>query len=73
MSQVSPKVHIRQTNLLINNAFVPAVSGKRFDTINAASGEVIAQVAEADAADVDVVRCFVLNEDLIKTFMLTYL
>lgn len=42
-----------QTKLFINNQFVDAVSGKTFPTINPATGEVIANIAEADAADVD--------------------
>jgi aldehyde dehydrogenase (NAD+) len=46
-------VSIRQTKLLINNQWVESVSGKRFETINPATGEPIAQVAEADKADVD--------------------
>jgi hypothetical protein len=49
---------VRQTNLFIDNKFVPAVSGKTFESVNAATGEVIARVAEADAADVDIVRCY---------------
>ena len=32
---------------------MPAKSGKTFETINPATEEVIAQVAEGDAADVD--------------------
>ncbi len=44
---------IRQTKILINNQWVDSVSGKTFETINPATGEVIARVAEADAADVD--------------------
>jgi aldehyde dehydrogenase (NAD+) len=44
---------IRQTKILINNQWVDSVSGKTFETINPATGEVIAKVAEADAADVD--------------------
>ncbi len=43
----------QQTRILINNKFVDSVSGKTFDTINPATGEVLAKVAEADAADVD--------------------
>jgi acyl-CoA reductase-like NAD-dependent aldehyde dehydrogenase len=39
---------------LINNKFVPSVSGKTFPTINPATEEVIAQVAEADKADVNI-------------------
>jgi aldehyde dehydrogenase (NAD+) len=46
-------VAIRQTKLLINNQWVDSISGKRFETINPATGATIAQVAEADAPDVD--------------------
>lgn len=49
-------VTVKQTKLLINNQWVDAVSRKTFDTVNPATGEVIARVAEADAADVDLVR-----------------
>ena len=42
------------TPLKINNKWVPAISGKRFPTLNPATGDVITTVAEADAADVDV-------------------
>jgi aldehyde dehydrogenase (NAD+) len=41
------------TQLLINNQWVPSESGKTFPTYNPATGEEIAQIAEADAADVD--------------------
>ncbi|WP_133485413.1 aldehyde dehydrogenase [Aliiroseovarius marinus] len=37
----------------IDGKFVDAVSGKTFDSINPANGQVLAQVAECDAADVD--------------------
>ena len=47
------QVKIGPTQLLINNEWVNSVSGKRFATINPATGEVICEVAEADAADVD--------------------
>ncbi len=47
----TPKV--RQTKLLINGKWQDAVSGKTFATVNPATEEVIAQVAEGDAADVD--------------------
>ena len=43
----------RETRLFIDGEFVDAVSGKTFQTINPATEEVIADVAEADAADVD--------------------
>lgn len=44
---------IRQTECFIGGQWVPAVSGKTFNTINPATEEVICQVAEGDAADVD--------------------
>ncbi|MDJ0716529.1 MAG: aldehyde dehydrogenase family protein [Prochloraceae cyanobacterium] len=47
------KAKIGPTKLLINNQWVESASGKRFETINPATGEVICDVAEADAADVD--------------------
>ncbi len=37
----------------IDGAFVNAVSGKTFDNINPATGEILNQVAECDAADID--------------------
>src|ERR1700756_2139427 len=52
-SVIEPKVKITATKLLINGKWVDAVSGKTFPTINPSIGEVITQVAEADAADVD--------------------
>ena len=39
--------------LLIDGAWVNAVSGKTFPVYDPSSGEILAQVAEADAADVD--------------------
>ncbi|GCL37372.1 aldehyde dehydrogenase [Sphaerospermopsis reniformis] len=48
-----PQVKIGPTQLLINNEWVESVSKKKFATINPATGEVICEVAEADAADVD--------------------
>lgn len=50
----SAPVAIRQTGLFINNEFVNSKSGKTFPTINPVTEEVIAQVQEADKADVDV-------------------
>ena len=44
---------IQQTKILIDNKWIDSVSGKTFETINPATGEKLAQVAEADAADVD--------------------
>ena len=48
-----PTVKVSATKLLINNKWVDSSSGKTFPTINPATGEVITQVAEADAPDVD--------------------
>ncbi|CAD5982561.1 Aldehyde dehydrogenase, mitochondrial [Planktothrix tepida] len=47
------KVKIGPTQLLINNEWVNSVSGRCFQTINPTTGEIICDVAEADAADVD--------------------
>ncbi|MFM7737041.1 MAG: aldehyde dehydrogenase family protein, partial [Alphaproteobacteria bacterium] len=40
-------------DLYIGGASVPAASGRTFETINPASGTVVATVAEGDATDVD--------------------
>ncbi len=45
--------HKFQTKLLIDGKFRDSHSGKTFATINPATEEVIAQVAEGDAADID--------------------
>jgi aldehyde dehydrogenase (NAD+) len=47
----SPK--IGQTQLFIDGQWIPAKSGKTFETRNPATEEVIADVAEGDAADID--------------------
>ncbi|MHB8572382.1 MAG: aldehyde dehydrogenase family protein [Candidatus Dormibacteria bacterium] len=39
--------------LFINGKFVPSASGKTFDSLNPATGEVLARVAEGDAEDID--------------------
>lgn len=44
---------IKFTKLFINNEFVDAVSRKTFPTLNPATGDKIADVAEGDKADVD--------------------
>jgi aldehyde dehydrogenase (NAD+) len=46
-------VQVHATRLLIGNQWVESESGKEFETINPATGEVICRVAEADAPDVD--------------------
>ncbi len=50
--QTTP-ISIKQTKILIDNKWLDSVSGKTFETTNPATGEVLAKVAEADAADVD--------------------
>src|SRR3954468_19888533 len=42
-----------QTKLLIDGKWRDSLSGKTFDTVNPATEEVIARVAEGDAADID--------------------
>ncbi|MCE9604791.1 MAG: aldehyde dehydrogenase family protein [Planctomycetia bacterium] len=44
---------IRQTECFIGGRWTPSVSGKTFDTHNPATEEVIAQVAEGQAEDID--------------------
>jgi len=48
-----PNLTIKHKQLFINNEFVDAVSGKKFDVLNPSNGEVICQVAEAEAVDVN--------------------
>ena len=40
------------TDLFINNEYRPAASGRRFPVVNPATEEILAEVAEGDAADV---------------------
>lgn len=47
------KAVIKQTKLFIDGKFVDAESGKTFATLNPATGDVLAAVAEADKADID--------------------
>jgi aldehyde dehydrogenase (NAD+) len=46
-------VQSRTQDLLIDGKRVPAVSGRYFETLNPATEQVLARVAEADAADID--------------------
>ena len=46
-------LQIGNTNLFINNEFVPSKSGKTFPTINPSNEEIICQIAEGDKDDVD--------------------
>ncbi|MGB2655840.1 MAG: aldehyde dehydrogenase family protein, partial [Candidatus Acidiferrum sp.] len=50
---IEPNVKVSATKLLINGKWVNSASGKTFPTINPATGDVITQVQEADAVDVD--------------------
>ncbi|XVE67953.1 hypothetical protein DITRI_Ditri09bG0029300 [Diplodiscus trichospermus] len=50
---ISPSIQIDHTQLLINGKFVEAVSGKTFPTLDPRTGDVIAQIAEGDAEDVN--------------------
>ncbi len=43
----------KRKRLLINGQWVEAASGKTFETSDPATGEVLAQVAEGDSADID--------------------
>ena len=47
------RVAVSATKLLINNRWIASQSGKTFATVNPSTGEEICQVAEADAADVN--------------------
>lgn len=51
LDSVASRPQIRQTQLLINGEWRDALSGKTFETVNPATEEVIANVAEGDAAD----------------------
>jgi acyl-CoA reductase-like NAD-dependent aldehyde dehydrogenase len=44
---------VRRYDLFIDGKFVPAASGKTFLTTNPANGEVVGEIAEGDAADID--------------------
>ena len=46
-------VKIRQTKMLIDGKWVDSTSGRTFESINPATGEVIANVAEGEKPDVD--------------------
>ncbi len=52
-SKKSARPQVRQTQCFIGGQWVPAASGKTFETIHPATEEVIAEVAEGDKADID--------------------
>ncbi|KAE8651561.1 aldehyde dehydrogenase family 2 member B7, mitochondrial [Cucumis sativus] len=51
---ITPSVKVNYNQLLINGQFVDSVSGKTFPTLDPRTGEVIAEVAEGDARDIDI-------------------
>ena len=51
--ETCPVPEVRQTRMLIGGRWCNSANGKTFATINPATEEVIAQVAEGDEADVD--------------------
>ena len=53
-SPTEKRVAVSATKLLINGQWVESISGKKFSTINPATGEPICEVSEADAADVNI-------------------
>ena len=50
-SRTVPSIEKIHPDLYIDGAWTPAASGKRFDVVNPATEEVLARVADADAAD----------------------
>ncbi|KAL0004169.1 hypothetical protein SO802_011730 [Lithocarpus litseifolius] len=50
---IKPSVEVKYTQLLIDGKFVDAASGKTFQTLDPRTGEVIANVAEGDAEDIN--------------------
>lgn len=44
---------VRRYDLFIDGKFVPAESGRTFTSTNPANGEVVGEIAEGDAADID--------------------
>lgn len=50
---VTPPIKVKYTQLLIDGQFVDSASGKKFPTYDPRTGEVIANVAEGDAEDIN--------------------
>ncbi|KAI3843858.1 hypothetical protein MKX03_036954 [Papaver bracteatum] len=50
---ITPPVQVNYTKLLINGEFVNSASGKTFPTLDPRTGNVIADVAEGDAEDIN--------------------
>jgi aldehyde dehydrogenase (NAD+) len=53
ITKTTKQPKIRQTECFIGGSWTPAVSGRTFETVNPATEEVIANVAEGDETDVD--------------------
>jgi aldehyde dehydrogenase (NAD+) len=53
ITETVARPQVRQTSCFIGGKWLPAASGKTFETIHPATEEVICEVAEGDAADVD--------------------
>lgn len=53
LTEASVAAKVKHTQCFIDGQWVPAQSGKTFATVNPATEQVIAQVAEGDAADID--------------------
>src|SRR6267143_5482190 len=51
--EVAPFLKSQPKKLLIGGRWVESVSGKTFETLDPATGQVLARVAEANAEDVD--------------------
>ena len=62
-----PKIH--QNQCFIGGQWQPSVSGKTFETINPATEEVILQVAEGDAADIDLAVAAAREDERSKTVL----
>jgi acyl-CoA reductase-like NAD-dependent aldehyde dehydrogenase len=51
-TETAPSLSLK-TDLFIDGEFVPSASGKRFQTVNPATGETLAEIAEAGPHDLD--------------------
>ena len=52
--RTTPRAGVLDVKMFIDGKYVDAQSGKTFDDVNPATGEVIAKVAEGDKADVEI-------------------
>ena len=53
MTEVHPYLDGKPKRMLIGGKWLEAASGRTFETRNPATGEVLANVAEGDAEDID--------------------